>query len=89
MTKSVSDLTQLPNIGKNLAEKLKLVGVESSNDLKLAGTENVFIKLVVFEKDICINTLYAIEGAVQGIRWHNISEERKQELREFYAMVNR
>ncbi|WP_372481128.1 TfoX/Sxy family DNA transformation protein [Clostridium tagluense] len=28
--------------------------------------------------------LYALEGAVQGIRWHNLSGEIKDELKEFY-----
>ncbi|WP_309245476.1 TfoX/Sxy family DNA transformation protein [Clostridium estertheticum] len=32
----------------------------------------------------CINKLYALEGSIQGIRWHNLSKEVKNELNEFY-----
>lgn len=34
-------------------------------------------------------TLYAIEGAIQGIRWHNLEKSRKEELKEFFGMVNK
>jgi len=27
-----------------------------------------------------------LEGAVQGIRWHNLPKERKEELKEFFHM---
>lgn len=89
MEKTDCDLINLPNIGKKLADKLILVGIKSSKDLRFAGAESAFIKLVTVEKDLCINTLYAIEGAVQGIRWHDLSDERKKELREFYAIANK
>ncbi|MBZ9688850.1 TfoX/Sxy family protein [Clostridium estertheticum] len=32
----------------------------------------------------CINRLYALKGAIQGIRWHNLSNEVKNELKKFY-----
>ena len=89
MPKTDESLKELPNIGEKLAEKFIRVGIKTADDLKLVGTENSFIKLVTIERDVCINTLYAIEGAVQGIRWHNLSDARKKELREFYAMVNK
>jgi DNA transformation protein and related proteins len=28
--------------------------------------------------------LFALEGAIQGIRWHNLDKNRKTELTEFY-----
>ena len=28
--------------------------------------------------------LYALEGAIQGIRWHDLSKEKKDNLRDFY-----
>jgi DNA transformation protein len=33
--------------------------------------------------------LYAIEGAIQGIRWHDLEDSRKRELKEFFRMTNR
>jgi len=78
-------LTNLPNIGKTLAEKLNQVGINDESTLKEIGSENALIKLATLEKSgVCINMLYALEGAIQGIRWHNLDKNRKLELKEFY-----
>ena len=78
-------LTELPNIGKTLAEKLKRVGIENENDLKSVGSENAIIKIASLENSgACINMLYALEGAIAGIRWHDLSKERKLQLLQFY-----
>ena len=79
----MSDLTKLPNIGSELSRRLELAGIKTSNELKELGTENAFIKLKTVFPDACYNQLYAMEGAIQGIRWHGISKERKEELQEF------
>ncbi len=87
-TMIMSKLQDLPNIGKTLAEKLSLAEINTSEDLQNIGSENAFIKLKTIDKNACINMLYAIEGAVQGIRWHGISKERKQELLSFYNSIS-
>ena len=81
-------LTKLPNIGKTLAAKLTLVGISNLDELKEVGSENALIKISTLEKnEACINMLYALDGAIQGIRWHGLSKERKQELKEFYQLL--
>lgn len=86
----MKELTKLPNIGKFLAEKLELIGVKNEQDLKAMGSENAIIKIATLEDGgDCINMLYALEGAIQGIRWHNLSKARKQELLEFYRQVQK
>ncbi|MFC2135358.1 TfoX/Sxy family protein [Bacteroidota bacterium] len=81
----MKELTNLPNIGKTLAQKLKMIGVNNEQELKAMGSEKAIIKIATLEDGgDCINMLYALEGAIQGIRWHNLSKERKQELLEFY-----
>ncbi|HBS88180.1 MAG: competence protein TfoX [Bacteroidetes bacterium GWF2_38_335] len=82
-----SELANLPNLGKTLSEKLNLVGIESAEDLIAAGSENAFIKLATVDQSACINMLYALEGAVQGIRWHDLDKLRKTELNEFFKIV--
>lgn len=77
-------LSDLPNIGESLAEKLNRIGIENEYQLKNEGTENTFIKLQTIDKDACVNSLYALEGAIQGIRWHKLSKVRKEELLAFY-----
>lgn len=85
MTKE-SELTQLPNIGKVVAEKLVQVGITTPEELKTVGTEQAFIRIQTIDDTACFCMLQGLEGAIQGIRWHNLPKERKEELREFFRI---
>ena len=81
----MKELEKLPNIGKTVAEILRKIGVNTEQELVEMGSENAIIKISTLENSgACINMLYALEGAIQGIRWHGLSREKKQELKEFY-----
>jgi DNA transformation protein len=81
-------LTDLPNIGKTLAQKLELIGIHTPDDLKAMGSQNAIIKIATIENSgVCINMLYALEGAIQGIRWHSLDKCRKQELKDCFLML--
>ena len=82
-----NDLTTLPNIGKVLADKLKVIGIDTVEKLQSIGSEDAFIKLKTIDNEACINSLCALEGAIQGIRWHNLDKYRKDELRMFFEMT--
>lgn len=83
-------LTDLPNIGKTLAEKLMQAGINNEEELIGTGSENAIIKLATIENSgVCINMLYALEGAIQGIRWHDLEKGRKAELLEFYHLLEK
>jgi DNA transformation protein len=82
----LTKLTELPNIGKVVAEKLVQVGITSPEELKTLGTEQAFIRLLTVDETACFSMLQGLEGAIQGIRWHNLPKERKEELREFFHM---
>lgn len=84
MTTLYNDLTNLPNIGRTLAEKLKMVGISTPSDLLNTGSKNAMIKIKTIDNEACINILFALEGAIQGIRWHNLEKSKKTELTEFY-----
>ncbi len=84
----MNELIQLPNIGKTLAQKLVLAGISSEKELKAIGAEKAIIKISTIENDgVCINMLYALEGAIQGIRWHNLDKTRMKELYEFFKLM--
>lgn len=86
----MKELTKLPNIGKTLAQKLIMAGITNEQELKMTGSENALLKISTIENhDICINMLYALEGAIQGIRWHNLDVNRMQELKEFYHQLTK
>jgi len=82
-------LTAQPNIGKYLAEKLIEASIPTIEELKDLGSEAVFTRLNTIDKTICINVLYALEGAVQGIRWHSLNSGRKAELLDFFHQIKR
>ena len=83
------NLTTLPNIGKTLAEKLILADIKNVGELMEAGSENAFIRLKAVDNEACLSSLYAIEGAIQGIRWHNLTKFRKEELKQFIDFLNK
>jgi DNA transformation protein len=89
MNNEVNKLSELQNIGKTLAEKLIFAGIETPQQLFTFGSENAFIKLATIDENACINQLYALEGAIQGIRWHDLSHERKLELLEFFKSLKK
>lgn len=87
MTTNNDDLRLLPNIGEVLRNRLIEVGIKTSTDLKIIGSENAFLALREIDPGACINELMALEGAVQNIRWHLLDDNRKQELRAFHQLV--
>ena len=77
-------LTSLPNIGKIMAERLNEAGIHTVEELFQLGSKAAFMKLVEADPEVCISILYSLEGAIQGIRWHDLDRERRQELKEYY-----
>nr|WP_319512050.1 TfoX/Sxy family protein [uncultured Draconibacterium sp.] len=89
MIQERNELTQLLNIGEKLSDQLIQAGIKDAKDLKSIGVERAFIKLKTMDNDTCLNALFAIEGAIQGIRWHALSEQRKAELKEFFKLIDK
>ena len=87
--KAGNGLTSLPNIGKDLSQKLLTLGINTPADLKSVGTENAYLQIKTLDPGACFSLLCALEGAIEGIRWHNLSAERKQELLQFYHMAKK
>lgn len=80
----MGELSKLPNIGKKLEEQLNEVGIESYDDLANIGSKEAWLKIKEIDESACINRLMALEGAIQNIRWHNLSDDDKRNLKEFY-----
>ncbi|GHS98309.1 hypothetical protein FACS1894139_16540 [Planctomycetales bacterium] len=87
MKKQSNTLTSLPNIGKVIAANLREVGIETPEDLKAIGSENAFIRLETMDEGACINELLGLEGAILGVRDHDLDENRKAALKAFYNMT--
>jgi DNA transformation protein len=79
-------LTQLPNIGKVVAQKLVQAGITTPEELRSAGSEQAFIRLQTIDETACLCMLQALEGAIQGVRTCDLSKERKAELKVFFNL---
>jgi DNA transformation protein len=77
-------LSNIVNIGKELERQLYEVGIYSIEELKKIGSKEAWLKIKKMDPSACINRLYALEGAILGIRWHDLDESIKKELKEFY-----
>ena len=80
----MGELSKLPNIGKVLENQLNDVGINTNDDLINLGSKEAWLKIKEIDDSACLNRLMALEGAIQNIRWHNLSEEDKDNLRNFY-----
>ena len=79
---TMSELTQLPNIGPTLADKLAGSGINNSDDLVSVGSIEAALKIRAgVDLGACYNMLYALEGAIRGVRWHDIPKEERRKLK--------
>lgn len=79
-------LSQRPNIGQVLEDKLMEAEIYTLEQLTEMGAENAFMRLSVEDNSACYNMICALEGAIQGIRWHQLTKERKEELKQFLKL---
>lgn len=77
-------LSDLPNIGKTMEKRLAAMGINDIETLMQIGSKEAFIRLHLHEGDTCFSSLCGLEGAIQGIRWHNLSSETKADLKKFF-----
>ena len=80
----MGELSKLPNIGKVLEEQLNEVGINTIDDLINNGSKESWLKIKKIDDSACINRLMALEGAIQNIRWHDLSENDKNNIKDFY-----
>lgn len=79
----MAELTSMMNIGREMARKLKSVGIGSAEELVRAGAEQAFLKVKEKYPSVCLVHLYALEGAVCNREFNTLLESRKRELKEF------
>lgn len=78
-------LEDMPNLGAVAARKLRASGVGTPGELCALGSREAFFRVrAKADPEACISMLYALEGAVQGIRWHVLPQEERQALLAFY-----
>jgi len=87
MEKTVIKLAQqLRNVGPKLAAKLIEVEIDSPEKLRRIGAKKAFKRMYPAGDsygDFNAAYLYALEGAIQDCDWLDISDEIKQDYKEY------
>ena len=81
MQDQLAALTALPNIGTVLAKKLVQAGITGYGDLADLGSVEAYLKIWDHQSVIGYNMLYALEGAIQGVHWHDLPQEQRQRVK--------
>lgn len=80
----MGELANLFNIGSVVEEQLNAVGITTYEQLKEIGSRQAWLHIKAIDPSACIHRLYALEGAIQGVKKAQLSVEKKEELKEFY-----
>lgn len=73
-------LETIVNIGPKLAAGLRAVGIADIDQLRAIGAKSAWERLRWADEFDCVNSLLALEGAIQDIRWHHLPAEVRAEL---------
>ncbi len=79
----MKELTTMQNIGKEMASKLKSVGINTAEELIEIGSKEAFFRLKTKYPQVCLVHLYTLEGAIQNVEFNCLSEKTKANLKEF------
>ncbi|BCJ92980.1 competence protein TfoX [Anaerocolumna cellulosilytica] len=77
-------LTELPNIGKVIENRLNAIGIYTLAELISIGSREAFFHIKLIDNTACLHMLYALQGAVEGKRYTQLSKSTKQELKQFF-----
>lgn len=80
----MSELTSLPNIAKVMEQQLKEADIHTAEELRAVGAREAWLRIFAFDPSACYNRLCGLEGAIRGVRWRDLPEEVKAELKVFY-----
>lgn len=77
----MSDIEDLPNIGKELGQRLRRVGIATDKALLEVGDAKAFgLIRAGLPEDACTHTRLALAGAVRGVRWHSLDKALREQL---------
>lgn len=80
----MSNLRELPNIGKVIESQLKEVGINTPEELREIGSQVAWLKIREIDPSSCSAKLLALEGAVQGVNIKEVKESDREKLKIFY-----
>jgi DNA transformation protein len=72
------------NIGEVIQWELEQVGILNLEDLKKTGSARALFMIHNNGGNGCLSMLYALEGAIKEIRWHDLTKEEKEKVKAEY-----
>lgn len=82
------ELEKMPNIGKKLAKNFYKVGITTPEQLQNMDPKEAFMKLREVDSEACQLSCYAVAGAIEGVRWHDLPKEKKEEMKDFFKSLS-
>ncbi|WP_346657640.1 TfoX/Sxy family protein [Paenibacillus sp. YPG26] len=84
----MTKLSDLPNIGQVLEGKLIASGIKTPFQLIQLGSREAYARIRRHDSSASLHMLYALEGAVQGLRSHQLSKSLQRELIQEFKKLN-
>ncbi|BBV66760.1 TfoX/Sxy family DNA transformation protein [Kluyvera ascorbata] len=76
-------IKDLPNLSFHMELLLSEAGIKDAQMLQHLGAEMAWIRLRKIRKQLSINVLYSLEGAIMGVHSAALPAQRRQELQEW------
>jgi DNA transformation protein and related proteins len=83
-------LSDLPNIGPEVTRLLAAAGIHSPRELKSVGSVNAALRIATLRPHDppCRSMLAGLEGAIRGIRWHQIPKPQREAIwKQYHAQI--
>lgn len=81
-SESAAELARLRNLGPVSAGWLVAAGIRSEAELRAMGAVTAFHRVAMHRSgDVSLNLLYALEGALRGVRWDQLPAADRAALR--------
>ena len=83
------DVGDLPNLGPTSAGWLRAAGLRTRADLEVAGPVGAFLAVKAAGFPATLNLLWALDAALRGIDWRDLTPADKDRLRRDLAAADR
>ncbi len=81
MSNSIASIASLKNLGSKSAAQIVAVGIDGPDEIRIVGAADVYHRVKSrFPNSTSLNLLWALQGALMEIHWHDIPDDIKRQL---------
>jgi len=78
----MTPISTLKNFGPKSTLWLEEIGITTIEQIEEIGVVEVYVRLkTAFPHKVTLNALWGLQAALMGIRWNQLPEDLKQDLR--------